>query len=133
MSAAPPPGDDRSVPVTIDADDAGACDAIIVNYSAGAALADAVGSLERCRQVRRIVVVDNASSDGSLAAVACRARVVALPQPENLGFARGCNRGLAATDAPFLLFLNPDCTLEPAAIAALLACLRSDPRHGMAG
>jgi GT2 family glycosyltransferase len=41
----------------------------------------------------------------------------------NLGFAAACNRGVAATDAPFVLLLNNDAVLAPGSAAALTAAL----------
>jgi GT2 family glycosyltransferase len=45
----------------------------------------------------------------------------------NRGFGGGCNLGFAATDAPHVLFLNPDAVPEPGAIAALAAAVERDP------
>jgi GT2 family glycosyltransferase len=67
-----------------------------------------------------LVVVDNASSDGTVDAVrraAAAARVVR--SHENLGFAGGANRGAAATTAPLLFFLNPDAVPATGCLDAL--------------
>ncbi len=80
------------------------------------------------------VVVDNASTDGSAAAVRARfpgARVIA--NAENVGFSRACNQGARETRAPFVLFLNPDATLASGALAALVALVEKHPRVGIAG
>ena len=80
------------------------------------------------------VVVDNASSDGSRDAVRARfpaASVIA--NAENLGFARACNQGLRETRAPLVLFLNPDATLTPGALATLVRVVESHPRIGIVG
>jgi GT2 family glycosyltransferase len=80
------------------------------------------------------VVVDNASRDGSAEAV--RARFPGLRlivNAENVGFARACNQGARETRAPFVLFLNPDATLNPGALAALVSLLESRPRIGIVG
>lgn len=66
-----------------------------------------------------VVVVDCASSDETVA-VAGRwdgVRVIALDQ--NVGFARGCNRGLAEVDAPVTILVNPDVELLDDSLAAL--------------
>ena len=75
---------------------------VIVNYNAGSELARALESIAADLGATpwEAVVVDNASSDGSSAAVARfapQARV--LRNEQNLGFARGVNQGLAATSA----------------------------------
>jgi hypothetical protein len=113
------------------------CDAVIVNYNAGALLAQAVASLQRSPRVARIVVVDNASVDDSLARLeaecADATRLTVLRSAANLGFARGCNLGAARTDAPFVLYLNPDCVVADDAVELLLDTLAARPEGGMAG
>ena len=98
----------------------------IVSWNSAAHLTAAVKSVPPGVPV---VVVDNASSDGSAeAARAAGARVVAAA--ENLGFGPACN--LAAQEgAPSetILFLNPDAALLDgvSALEALLAALDADP------
>ncbi len=109
---------------------------IIVNYNAGDELEHALQSiaddLEGCQW--EAVVVDNASSDGSSASAARfapRARV--LRNEQNLGFARGVNQGLAATSAPAVLIVKPDCRLVAGAFAILLGELNRSPSHAIVG
>jgi GT2 family glycosyltransferase len=79
-----------------------------------------------------VVVVDNASTDGSLEAVAdLPVSTVALPV--NGGFARGCNVGWRLASAPFVLFLNPDASIDPDSLDALVAVLEADSGVGAAG
>ena len=95
---------------------------IIVNYNAGAELRTALQSLadELAPLEWEAVVVDNASADGSIEIAAEFApRVRLLRNERNVGFARGVNQGLAATSGPFVLIMNPDCRLEPGAVASL--------------
>ena len=81
-----------------------------------------------------IVVVDNASSDASAAAVRERFPAVKLiANADNVGFARACNQGAGASQAPLLLFLNPDATLAPAALALLAGILEWRPSVGAVG
>ncbi len=80
------------------------------------------------------IVVDNASSDGT----ADRLRrahpdVRLIASPRNLGFAAGCNLGLAAASGDPVLLLNPDAVLQPGALGALLRALEQHPRMGAAG
>jgi len=102
--------------------------AVIVNYNAGPELRDALQSIadEMARHPSEgggpweAVVVDNASSDGSISVVAefgPQARV--LRNPLNVGFGRGVNQGVAATTAPLVLIMNPDCRLERGALAVM--------------
>jgi GT2 family glycosyltransferase len=110
--------------------------AILVNYNAGRELAAALRSIAEDLGARpwEAVVVDNASSDGSASAVtafAPRARLIQNRQ--NVGFARGVNQGLAATVAPAVLIMNPDCRLEPGAFGVLDAELQRDERVAVVG
>ncbi len=98
----------------------------IVSWNSAAHLAAAVKSVPPGVPV---VVVDNASSDGSTEAARAAGASV-LPAASNLGFGPACN--LAAQEgAPSetILFLNPDAALVdgPDALAALLAALDADP------
>ena len=110
-----------------------AISAIIVNYNAGPLLRGCVDSLLACPLGIEIVVVDNASHDGSLQGLPELPQVRILRNPANVGFAAACNIGMQAASAPFLLFLNPDCYFKPGAVATLLAGLQSGERVGMVG
>ncbi len=79
---------------------------------ASALAADAVGI---------VIVVDNASTDHSLAAIAPHPRVVRVENPVNVGFATAANQGWRAATAEHVLLLNPDCVLATQVVAALLA------------
>ncbi len=104
---------------------------VIVNYNGRELLADCLGSLRRqSRAPDEIVLVDNASTDGSLRLVRERfsdqVRVVA--SPENLGFAAGCNRGWRESNGELVAFLNNDIVLDPDWLARLLE--HDTPRWG---
>lgn len=108
---------------------------IIVNYNGGRLLARALEVLLSLSPLTlEIILVDNASSDGS--AAAARARhpgIVVLENPANLGFARAANQGLKAAQGGCLVLLNPDTECPPAALEALAAFLRAHPEAGVAG
>lgn len=85
-----------------------------------------------------VLVIDNASGDGSAGALARSLgedRVLALP--ENRGYAGGMNAGLArvlATGGPeFLLLLTQDVVLEPGAIEEMVAAAERDSAAGAVG
>lgn len=79
----------------------------------------------------QVIVVDNASSDGSLEAVE-----KAFPQTEtyqtgkNLGFAKGNNYGVSFAKADTVLFLNPDTKVVGDVISKSLNFLKTDPKIG---
>ncbi|MDD5580372.1 MAG: glycosyltransferase family 2 protein [Methylobacter sp.] len=107
--------------------------AIIVNYNAGDLLYECVESLLKCPLRIEIIVVDNASSDGSLKSLADVPQIKIIRNTLNTGFSAGCNKGLKAANADYLLFLNPDCSLDPHAIYELIQALKSDESVGMVG
>lgn len=81
-----------------------------------------------------VIVVDNASSDGTAAAVrAAFPHVQVIANSENRGFTGGNNQALAAARGDFLLLLNPDTAPQPGSIAALHRYLVTHPAIGMAG
>ena len=106
---------------------------VIVNWNAGESLAACVASVVAAAP-NEIVVVDNASTDGSLAAV--RTRHPALRVVENganVGFAAAATQGAGVVRGDVLVFLNPDARLLPGALAALVQGLVATPGAGIAG
>ena len=82
----------------------------------------------------RLVVVDNASNDASLALVrefAAPLSVEIVAWPANRGFSAAANEAIRRTDEPWVLALNPDCRLAPDFIEVLLGAAR-DERIGAA-
>jgi N-acetylglucosaminyl-diphospho-decaprenol L-rhamnosyltransferase len=109
--------------------------AVVVNYNARDHLVDCVRSL-RAEGLVDVVVVDNASADGSEAALrAADADAHWHQTGANLGFGAGANRGAARTDAanPYLLVCNADVVLEPGALKAMVEAIEADPRRAVVG
>mgnify|MGYP000526981934 CR=1 FL=1 len=79
----------------------------------------------------KVLVLDNASSDGSLAEVSETANISIQASDENLGFARGINHLSTAVTTDYLLILNPDCLLNPADLVELVIELESHPESAM--
>lgn len=107
---------------------------ISVTYNSERCIADCVRSVRSQRGVEfEIVVVDNASTDNTLARLkALNCRVIA--SPENGGFGRGNNLGFAATSGRYVYLLNPDARLvETDALTNLCRLMDATPRWGMAG
>jgi N-acetylglucosaminyl-diphospho-decaprenol L-rhamnosyltransferase len=103
-------------------------DVIIVNWNAGPALRDCIASIPRAAirsiDLKRVVLVDNASSDGSLSDIAFPGHSVTLLQnSENRGFGAACNQGALGSEADYLLFLNPDTRLGSDSITVPLTFL----------
>ncbi len=111
-------------------------DIIIVNWNSGALLRqciDSLGSaLDGSFALERVVVVDNASQDGSASALPGEGLpLVVLNNMENRGFAAACNQGAVGSSADCLLFLNPDTRLSPQSLAPTLAFLRAPANSGI--
>jgi hypothetical protein len=105
---------------------------VIVAHQSASSLPGTLAALEgQLREGDEVVVVDNASTDGSAqAARAALPRAAVVETGANLGFAGGCNAGVRASSAPLILLLNPDC--EPAAgcLDALRAAAAEHPGWG---
>jgi GT2 family glycosyltransferase len=84
----------------------------------------------------RVVVVDNASTDGTPAAVRARFPAVeVLESPTNVGISGGYNLGLKHAlhaGADYAAVANNDLVTDPAMLANLVAALEADPQAGMA-
>ncbi|HUX88265.1 MAG TPA: glycosyltransferase family 2 protein [Chloroflexota bacterium] len=108
---------------------------IVVDFNAGAQLARCLESALKCDDVpNEVVVVDNASSDGSALAAAARfPEVRFLRNESNLGFAAAANLGLAIARGRLIGLLNPDVELPPGALPKLSAFLAEHPRIGAVG
>ncbi|WP_240992141.1 glycosyltransferase family 2 protein, partial [endosymbiont of Riftia pachyptila] len=108
---------------------------IIVNHDAGPMLADCIAS--SLDQAEEIIVVDNASSDNSLALLEARfpaeSHIHLIRNRTNLGFAAACNIGLERARGDYLMFLNPDCLLELGCVARLVSAHKSYTDTGMVG
>ncbi len=107
--------------------------AVIVNYNAGTLLRGCIDSLLTCPLEIEIIVVDNASTDGSLDVLPDLPTIQIIRNQENSGFAAACNKGVRAASSSFILFLNPDCSFQPGTLICLLDALREDDHVGMVG
>jgi N-acetylglucosaminyl-diphospho-decaprenol L-rhamnosyltransferase len=114
-------------------------DVVVVNFNAARFLDACLTSIERSIEgngntaINRILVVDNTSTDASQAIVAKHQKVEWLQTGANLGFGRAANRGFAATNAPYVLIINPDTELDPNAIGEMAVILNENPTAGVVG
>jgi GT2 family glycosyltransferase len=104
---------------------AGLTSVVIVAADSGAALSACVSAALASSAMVEVIVVDNASTDGSVDASASRfpgdARLHVVRNAHNLGFGSGCNRGAAVASGDALLFLNPDCEIAADVVRDLRA------------
>lgn len=109
----------------------------VVNTNGREDLLTCLGAIERTHPAaveREVLVLDNASTDGSADAVRRRGgdmRLIALERRE--GKAANDSRLLREARGRYCLLLNEDSELQPGAAEALIAALDADPRAGAAG
>ncbi len=81
-----------------------------------------------------VIVVDNASSDGSVAMVEQEfPQVKLIANRENLGFTVGNNQGIAASQGRYILLLNPDTEVVGDALATMVEYMDEHPIVGVLG
>lgn len=98
---------------------------VVVSYSVRPLLRGCLASL---READEVVVVDNASSDGSAAMVRDEFPGVRLiPLAENRGFSAAVNIGARATTGSLILLLNPDAKVLPGGIDAMRRQMQRRP------
>jgi GT2 family glycosyltransferase len=107
---------------------------VIPNWNGAAHLPTCLDALQRQTLADfETIVVDNGSTDGSLALLRQRypeVQVIALPA--NRGYAGACNAGLEAAGGEVLALLNNDTEVEPSWLAELVLALQRHPEAGMA-
>ncbi len=102
---------------------------VVVNHNGGAWIGRCLASvLQQQPPALEVVVVDNASTDGSAADLPAGARLLA--RPDNDGFGPAAQAGVDATTAPFVCVLNTDVELQPGFLAAAVAVLDAGPDLG---
>lgn len=109
---------------------------ILVNYNDKPHLGPCLDSLlpEVSGPGDEILLVDNASTDGSLELLAARyPSVRVLANAENVGFARANNQAIRESRGGYLLFLNTDTHVRPYAIHRLIETLEGEPGSGAVG
>ena len=108
---------------------------LVVSYNTRAMTLDCLRSVvAETRTPYELIVLDNASADGSAEAVAAefpQARLIA--SPENLGFAEGNNVAAQEARGEYLLLLNPDTLVLRGSLDRLLDFARAEPGAGIWG
>lgn len=116
---------EMSVPVSV----------IIVSFNTKDLTRKALEALFRSdAQPKQVIVVDNASSDGSADMVRAEfPNVTVVSNAENKGFAEANNQGLALTDQPYVWFLNSDTETGIKTLGQLVEYMEVYPRIGAVG
>jgi len=109
---------------------------VIVSYNTRELLLECLASATSSAAGSSIelVVVDNASGDGSYeAAREIYPQALVIRNPTNLGFGAACNQAIKATSSPLILLLNSDARLTPGAFRALYDAISLNDRSAAAG
>lgn len=107
----------------------------IVSYNVRDLLAECLSSVEESgRPLRQeVIVVDNASGDGSAEMIQDRfPHVQLIRNPQNLGFARACNQALRVSQGRYLLLLNPDTVVVGDCLPRMVEYMEDHPACGAA-
>lgn len=106
---------------------------VVVNWNGRAYLEKCLGSLRaQTYPAREIVLVDNGSTDGSIAFVRAQfpeVQIVALPY--NAGFAAGNNCAMRAARGDYIALLNNDAYAEPDWLARMIETAEQHPEAGL--
>ncbi len=110
-------------------------DVIVPNYNGRSHLEICLAALQHqtCHADMRVTVVDDASSDDSVAFVRTNypdVHLIVLPQ--NQGFVAGCNAAIAATTGEYVVLLNNDTEATPIWLAELIGALEAHPEYAFA-
>ena len=101
---------------------------VVVSHESTSTLDDCLSRLRAAHGVAELRVIDNASQDGTLDIIQRHAakdpRVRFIGNPDNPGFAVGCNQGVKESSAPWLAFVNPDLMVEVDTLSRLRAHAR---------
>jgi N-acetylglucosaminyl-diphospho-decaprenol L-rhamnosyltransferase len=109
---------------------------VIVNYNAGEHLGRCVESVfvHAGDADVEVVVVDNASRDGSLERIRrAHPEAVLIGNQDNRGFAAAANQGIRATTAPYVFVLNPDAEITAGTLAGFVKLAEDHPHAGAVG
>jgi len=109
---------------------------IIVNYNVRQFLENALTSIRRAMEglEGEVIVVDNASDDGSTEMVKAKfPDVILIENRRNLGFAASNNIALRRARGKYLLLINPDTIVQEDTLRVMLAFFAETPDAGLAG
>lgn len=110
---------------------------ILVNWNAGAKLLSTLDALYQALAAlpeSEVILVDNASTDGSAQAAAQKfPTLTAICNSANLGFGAANNLGFAQAQGHYILLVNSDLQMTSTALQSMLAFMETHPRAGMCG
>ena len=109
---------------------------IIVNYNVKEFLQNLLHSVEKAssKLSKEIIVIDNASDDGSIEIIRDKfPSVTLIENKNNIGFGRANNQGLALAKGEYILFINPDCIVSEDTFDKMIYFFKEHQDCGLAG
>jgi O-antigen biosynthesis protein len=109
---------------------------IIVNYNVKEFLQNLIYSINKAASGTdyEIIVVDNASTDGSVEFICEKfPEITLIANKENLGFSKANNQGLKIARGKYLLLLNPDTLVQENTFTGMIKFFEDNPQTGLAG
>ncbi|GJM83891.1 hypothetical protein HMSSN139_63870 [Paenibacillus sp. HMSSN-139] len=109
---------------------------LIVNYNTRQLTLDCLRSVYDAETVYsyEVIVVDNASVDGSVEAIRSEYQeVVLIANPNNTGFAKANNQGMAIAQGRYVLLLNSDTVVQPDTFQTMVSYMDEHPELGASG
>lgn len=109
---------------------------IIVNYNVKEFLQNLLHSIEKASQhlTKEIIIVDNASDDGSVEFIQEKfPQVRLIINNKNLGFGKANNIGLKEAKGNFILLINPDTLVAEDTFDKMINFFKNQPQVGLAG
>ncbi len=112
---------------------------LIVSWNVASHLRDCLLSVQAEEKLKpglsiEVTIVDNASADGTVQMLAREfSSVTTISNDKNLGFAAGCNQGIASSSADYIFLLNPDTLLLPGSLHHMLEYMQVHPEVAAVG
>lgn len=109
---------------------------IIVNYNVKEFLQNLLHSIEKASLTisKEIIVIDNASDDGSIELISEKfPSVILIRNNVNVGFGKAVNQGLAIANGKYILFSNPDCIVSEDTLVKMISFFGNNTECGLAG
>jgi GT2 family glycosyltransferase len=104
---------------------------VVVNYNGGPLLSQCVESIRRHTRDYEIILIDNASTDNSLALISPGVDLRVFKLSSNIGFAKANNLGIKASLGHYLVLLNSDTVVTRNWLNVLVGQAERDPRIGL--
>ena len=109
---------------------------IILNWNTRDLLAQCIDTIEQHKATLQleIIVVDNASTDGSQTMLQEKyPQIQLIPNQHNVGFAKGNNRAMQVAQGDYFLLWNSDAFATPGAIQSLVELAEKEPKAAIVG